>query len=57
MTLIYREDQLLTKMLGNRTVFLLLVAVWSCSMNVFGVSAPSGPLQNHVTGGFKREFT
>jgi len=44
-------------MLGNRTVFLLLVAVWSCSMNVFGVSAPSGPLQNHVTGGFKGELT
>jgi len=41
-------------MLENKTIFMLLVAVWSCSMTVFGVSAPLGSLQNHVTGGFKR---
>lgn len=32
---------------------MLFVACWLCSTTVYGVAAPKGPLQSHITGGYK----
>ncbi len=43
-------------MVQNKVFLMLFVACWSCSMTVFGVAAPKGPLQSHITGGYKGKF-
>jgi len=41
-------------MYQNKMLFILVVACWLCSMIVYGVSVPTGPLQSHLIGAFMR---
>jgi Leucine-rich repeat (LRR) protein len=40
-------------MYQNKVILMLFVAGWLCAMTVSGVVAPKGPLQSHITGGYK----